>query len=44
MNAFMNVLRFSKDTKLAMRLPRAYNFLVALLQKEKSITVKTELI
>ena len=39
MNDFVNVLRFSKDIKLAMR-PRAYNFLVVLLQREETCLSK----
>ena len=35
MNAFISVQRFSKDIKIAMR-PRAYNFLLALLQMEET--------
>ena len=35
MNAFISVLRFSKDMKLVMR-PRACNFLLALLQMEET--------
>ena len=39
MNAFVNVLRFLNDIKLAM-LPIACNFLVALLEREKTFSSK----
>ena len=39
MNAFINVLRFSKDIKLAMRF-RVCNFLLALLQGEETCSSK----
>ena len=35
MNAFISIIRFSKDIKLAMR-PRACNFVQALLQMEET--------
>ena len=39
MNAFINVLRFSKDIKLAMGF-RVCNFLLALLQREETCSSK----